>query len=383
MIRKQDYFKLGAFIIVGSCMLMAIIIILGAGKYFETTYKVESYFDESVNGLEVGSPVKLRGVKIGRVASINFVANKYFKADESEIRYVCVECDIDPQIFHDLDKDNFNEILAREVAQGLRVRPTSLGLTGQLFLNFIYTDPQSNPPLKIDWQPDVTYIPSVPSTLNRIEGAITTISKTLSTINHEDIASIIKDIKSIVGTLDDFMKTEGGKEAGKKIISILEETRIILSRTNELMADPSLDLVIPNASKAIAGVSRIVTNSENDIVQAVREAKEAMISFRTTSDALAKYLADPRLGKAMSQIAPTMANVAQASKDLTAAVAKVHALVNRLNSVIASEEANVHTILEDTREVMQNIKELSGDAKRYPSGVFFGKPPNKATPDTK
>ena len=383
MIRKHDYFKLGAFIILGTCMLVAIVIILGAGRYFETTYTVESYFNESVNGLEVGSPVKLRGVSIGRVASIDFVSNKYVNADESDIRYVCVECEINPHLFKDMDEDEFNQTIAREVERGLRVRPTSLGLTGQLFLNFAYVDPVANPPLQIDWQPDVAYVPSMPSTLSRIEGAITTISNTLSGIKQEDIQSIIRDVKSIVSTLDDFMRSEGGQKAGDKVISILEETRKLIARTNQLLSDPATERLIPETAGAIAGLNRIITTADDDIIAAAREAREAMASFKKTTDTLARNLADPRMDKAMANLAPTLENITRASKDMTAAIAKVHALANRLNAVVASEEANIHAILENTREVMQNIKELSGDAKRYPSGVFFGQPPSKTSPDTK
>lgn len=383
MIRKHDYFKLGSFIIVGSCMLVAIIIILGAGRYLQTTYTVESYFDESVNGLEVGSPVKLRGVKVGRVASIDFVANKYDDANRREVRYVCVECDIDPSLFKDMDHGAFKRALENEVKRGLRVRPTSLGLTGQLFLNYVYVDPDSNPPLPIEWTPSEAYVPAMPSTLNRIEGAITTISKTLSGIKQEDIVSIIGDVKSIVNSIDDFMKTEGGKEASNRMLGILKETQMLLSRTNELLAASETEQLIPEAAGAIAGINKIVNGSSDDIIAAAAEARQAMASFKQAANVLGKTLGDPRMDKAMSELAPTLENVTRASHDMTAAVAKVHALVNRLNSVVASEEANIHSILEDTREVMQNIKELSGDAKRYPSGVFFGKPPSKANPDSK
>ncbi len=382
MIRKHDYFKLGSFIILGTCMLVAIIIILGAGRYFQTTYTVESYFDESVNGLDIGSPVKLRGVNIGRVSAIDFVANKYERARQGGVRYVCVESEITPDLFQEMDETEFREAIKEEAAHGLRVRPTSLGLTGQLFLNFVYTDPENNPPLKIDWTPRGAYIPSMPSTLNRIEGAITTISKTLSAIKQDDITSIIGDVKSIVNTLDDFMKTEGGKRAGEKILGILTETESILARTDDILAHPDAEMLIPEAVGAIAGINKIVNGSADDIIAAAGEARLAMASFKITADALEKNLADPRLNKAFANIAPTLENIAKASHDLTAALSKVHALTNRLNAVVASEEANIHAIMEDTREVMQNIKELSGDAKRYPSGVFFGKPPSKATPKT-
>ncbi len=383
MVRKHDYFKLGSFIIVGTCMLVAVVIILGAGRYFQTSYPVESYFNESVNGLEIGSPVKLRGVKIGRVSDINFVANKYGEANQGNTRYVLVTCDIDPSLFQDIDEEEFNAAIRKEVGIGLRVRPTSLGLTGQLFLNFVYTEAADNPPLKISWQPDVAYIPSMPSTLNRLEGAITTISKTLSGIKQEDIVAIIGDVKSIVSTIDEFMKTEGGQEAGNRIIGILQKTESILSRTDAILADPAVARLIPETTGAIAGMNHIINESSEDVIILLKEARVAMASFRQASDILAKNLESPRVNKAMDEFSVTLENVSKASQDLTSAVAKIHALANRVNGLVASEESNIHSILQDTREVMQNIKELSGDAKRYPSGVIFGKPPSKATPDSK
>ena len=383
MIRKSDYFKLGAFIILGTSMLVAVIIILGASRYFETSFKVETYFDESVNGLEVGSPVKLRGVRVGRVASIDFVANIYDKAQEQERRYVYVLCEINPDMFGNVDEDEFRALVGRDVDHGLRVRPTSLGLTGQLFLNLVYDKTDSSKALALDWAPQDIYIPSEPSTLSRIEEAITTISQTLSSLNKEDITAIIKDVKSIVGALDDFMHTEGGKEAGKRMISLMTEASNLLARANQLLADPSAERIVPETARAITAVADIADRSTEDVVASAAEARQALTSFKVASDAMAKLLGDPRMQEAMNQIAPTLQNVVQASNDLTASVRKVHSLVNRLNAVVASEEANIHAILEDTREVMENLKELSGDAKRYPSGVLFGRPPSKADPETK
>ncbi len=212
MIRKHDYFKLGLFVIIGTCMLAAVVIVLGAGRYFTTSYTIETYFDESINGLEIGSPVKLRGVKIGRVANIDFVGNHYNNIHENGRRYVYVTCDINQDLFKEFGKDNFKEEIAKEVKRGLRVLPTTLGLTGQLFLNLVYADPDNGKTLKVDWTPEYAYIPSEPSTMSRIEKAITTISKTIGSIKQKDIEGIIKDVKSIVGGIDNFMKTEGGQK---------------------------------------------------------------------------------------------------------------------------------------------------------------------------
>jgi paraquat-inducible protein B len=381
MVRKKDYFKLGLYIILGTGMLLAVVVILGAGRYFQTTFPLETYFDESVNGLSVGSPVKLRGVQVGRVAEINFVSNIYPQANSDEARYVYVRCEINPDLFEELTEETFVSYVNREAQRGMRIRPTSLGLTGQLFLNTVYQDPKSNPPLPIDWSPEYAYIPSVPSTLSKVEEAVTTISKTLSSLKQEDLESIIKDVKSIVGTIDDFMKTEGGKEAGNRMLDILQSTRGILARTDKLLADPAAETIIPKTASILSSVDRITKDSADNIIAAAAETRAAIASFKQASQVLSKTLTDPRMDKAMAEIAPTLENISKASADLATAVSKVHALVNRLNGVAASQEANVRSIIEDTREVMQNVKELTDDAKRYPSGVIFGTPPNKPHPE--
>jgi len=53
MTRKQLYFRLGIFILLAGGALIALVIVLGAGSLFRKQIVLESYFDESVQGLEV------------------------------------------------------------------------------------------------------------------------------------------------------------------------------------------------------------------------------------------------------------------------------------------------------------------------------------------
>lgn len=382
MIRKTDYFKLGLFTITGTILFLAVIIILGAGRYFKTDYLMETYINESVNGLEVGSPVKLKGVSIGRVAHIGFVVGKYVQAAGSDLRYVYVECEIDPGQVGIATEKEFKQIMSQEVAKGLRVRPATLGLTGQIFLNVDYFPDDGDAELPIEWKPEYTYIPAVPSTLNRVEQAVASISSTLSSLKKEDLEKIVGDAKEIVGSIREFLKTKGAQKAGRRLLDIMAETHTLLARVNEILSDPATERLIPETTRAIAGIRSIVEDSRNDIVQAASEAKLAMASMKTAAAALERNLADPRVDKAMSKIGPTLENISRASQELTIAVGKVHGLVNRLNGVVATEEGNIHAIINDVREVMDNIKELSGDAKRYPSGVLFGQPPRQTAPET-
>ena len=55
--------------------------------------------------------------------------------------------------------------LVRRVEDGLRVRLTSQGVTGVVFLEADYYDPKDYPPLPIAWTPKALYVPSGRSTV--------------------------------------------------------------------------------------------------------------------------------------------------------------------------------------------------------------------------
>src|SRR6266536_1709719 len=96
MSAKANYFKLGLFVIGATVALVLLLVILGSGKWFQSKTVVETYFDESVQGLDVGSKVKYRGVNVGEVTKIGFTYNKYEqdKPMAGRKRYVLVEATI-------------------------------------------------------------------------------------------------------------------------------------------------------------------------------------------------------------------------------------------------------------------------------------------------
>ncbi|WP_147821998.1 MlaD family protein [Salidesulfovibrio onnuriiensis] len=374
--RQSDYFKLGVFVILGTAMILVVILVLGVGDYFKETYTMETYIDESVNGLEVGSPVKLKGVQVGSVAEISFVSRYY---DES-YRYVYVRCELDAKKFHTETREELASVIEQDVKKGLRAQPTSLGLTGQLFLNLDYVNPKTNTPLKISWQPQHIYVPSAPSTLSRLEQAVASVGDFLSGLKKEDIETIVADVKAITQGIRNLMKKTDMKELGKTLIANLNETHRLLARVNELLKDPATERIIPDASGVIASARRILESSEADMVEGIADAREAMASLKHATSTIEQAVSSPEMKKNLDGMSQTLANVNQASEELRAAVRKLHAVLARTNNLVAGQQINIEAIMSDTRLLIQNLKELSEDAKRYPSGVIFGEPPAKVEP---
>ena len=71
MSTKVSKTAIGAFVLSAIALLIAAVIVLGAGKLFTREHTYISYFDGSVKGLSVGSPVMFHGVKVGTVTDIS------------------------------------------------------------------------------------------------------------------------------------------------------------------------------------------------------------------------------------------------------------------------------------------------------------------------
>src|SRR5210317_1180199 len=76
MAKQANTTMIGGFVVVAVFILAASVVILGSGKLFQRTESFVLYFDSSIKGLNVGSPVLLQGVQIGSVTKILIRANR-------------------------------------------------------------------------------------------------------------------------------------------------------------------------------------------------------------------------------------------------------------------------------------------------------------------
>ena len=194
MAERTRYFKVGLFVVSATIIAIIGIIVLGAGALFRKKVLVESYFTESVQGLEVGSPIKFRGVRIGEVEEIALAAKEY----PTDSKYVLVRARLYPVTFR-LKKGimAFSD-LKKEVEKGLRVRLSFHGLTGSAFMETDYLEPADNPPLIVDWDPQYLYIPSTQSTITRVGVAVDRIMRRLEKTNIEEITKNLSQSLAVV-----------------------------------------------------------------------------------------------------------------------------------------------------------------------------------------
>lgn len=375
---KGSYFRIGVFVLTGVSVVLLTAILIGGAELFQKTIPAETYFNESVQGLDVGAAVKYRGVSLGRVSNIGFIVNKYPKSKDNTktARYVLVEMELQDTLIKDfLTQKDVRKQLQEIVQMGLRVRLTTQGLTGVAFLEINFFDPKTNPPLPITWKPDSLYFPSAPSTMSRLEAALDAVGGVMRDLEQVNFSSFAQTLDDFINTLDESLKQANVKDIGELLVQSLAELRDTLKRLHKLVDSPDADTIIPDTAAAAASAKKILQGSEGRIGKALAAIEHAAQNIEKVSKNLDELLGDPALAKSAENLPQTLTNVDKASQDIRRSAAELDRLLRGLNDIMQGQSGNVSAILQDTREMIQNFNELVEDVKKQPSRLLFSEPP--------
>jgi len=198
MSAKANFFKIGVFVILGVALILAVIIIFGAGLFKKPKVYFETYFDSSVYGLNVGSSVLLRGVKMGDISQITFARNIYEIPEntpefEKYGSYVVIVCAVNERNLPAFTTAERRANAEKMVAKGLRLRLSTNILTGQGYLEADVFDPNRFPPMEVPWEPKHIYIPSAPGDLTTLKNSVDKILDKLEQVNIDRIADKVEE----------------------------------------------------------------------------------------------------------------------------------------------------------------------------------------------
>src|SRR5262245_46226370 len=118
MSKRVDSAVIGMFVVGALVLVVAAVLVWGSGRFFRSTTRYVAYFDGSVNGLEVGAPVKARGVTIGKVVAIRL---RYRQSPTERRVPVFAEVDVKRLIELGVEAPTASR-LGEMIARGLRAR---------------------------------------------------------------------------------------------------------------------------------------------------------------------------------------------------------------------------------------------------------------------
>jgi phospholipid/cholesterol/gamma-HCH transport system substrate-binding protein len=342
---KFSYFKIGIFVISAVVIGIIGVVVLGAGTIFQKKNIVETYIDESVQGLDVGSPVKFRGVPVGRVEQISLTSAEYSTRRE----YVLVRVSISSNIFQFPVNDPTSPQLKQALDRGFRIRIAPQGLTGVAYLEADYLDPERNPPLEIDWQPEYPYIPSTRSRITQLSEAVERILRNFSDI---DIAQLSQTIDKSLEAMTKLAENANLDKIGGQANALLNELRATNRQINTLVSNPELKTAVADVSASAGRARQIIERAEKPINQMLTDLPQATESLN-------------RLVKRLDS----------AANDLPQTSTELRQTIQRMNRLLANQQRDIERTMDNLRAVSENMKEITDNSKKYPSQVLFGAPP--------
>ena len=232
-------------------------------RIFEKTYVRKTrwllYFDGSVRGLTVGSPVEFRGIRIGQVVDINME----YDAKKQAFRIpVLIEIEQDRiQIKGQTDwsfRKKINEYL---VAQGLRAQ-LKIGslITGQLLVDLDF-HPDA-PPAKVIWEGRYPQLPTVPTSMEEITTSLTQLLKKLEKLPLEQIGNDLRD------TVDGAKRLVNSTELQEAIMGLnntVGQAQKFAENLNMAVA-PELKNAVANLNATLDRTKMLAQNFDSNVV---------------------------------------------------------------------------------------------------------------------
>ena len=371
MKQKTTYFKVGLFVLLCAAGLVVGLLYVGADTLRGEVVRVETYIDESVQGLSVGSTVLHRGVNIGRVERISFVQAEYPMAPDSPEfqrfgRYVMVVMALDPRRFPGLDRDPamVTAMLRNQVSLGLRFKLSYQGITGLSFIEADYVDPVRNPELHVPWIPHNIYISSTPSLFTSFTHAIENVFLRLERIDFEALIARITDtFETIQITLHDADVARIRQSLVALIDDIQQTNRHIQS-----LLEPTDEPMPGNIPQAVAAFSGTLEEFQMRLRDAdVTEIRQGMVTLLDEIKQTNRHIQS--LLEQTDE--PMPGNIPQA-------VAAFSTTLTRIDDLLARHDMDVDAVIANLKILVHNLRQISENIKDNPARMLFAAPPERS-----
>lgn len=262
MTTPKTQVKIGLFVLcaVAAAAVTAVVLGLRARK---PAVRYHSYFDESVSGLDVGSVVEYRGVRIGSVGSITVAPDR---------NRIDVGLDITAVDAADLG--------IAELAPALRARLDTSGITGVKYIDLEPASPGMPAP-QLAFAPDPRYIPARHSLLHGLEHSAERLGQQIPTL--VDRATVVIDkLGQVLDEVDReqlVTRIRVAVDHTDDAVEVLHEVARAAARSKLANhAGAVLDDLAATSSRARGWIAKL--ESDGELEQTMRDLSSAARAFR-------------------------------------------------------------------------------------------------------
>ena len=331
--RKSSYVKIGAFVCAAVLLAVVAVVLMGSGPMHKRELLFETFVEETVQGVSEGSALKYRGIPVGSVKSISFATYDYTAEDvrpdasaedvDRASRYARIVLAVDTTDMP--DSEAFQRFVEEETAKGLRAHMKSQGITGLVYVDLDYEDPD-RPTLPVPWNPKHPYIPMAPS-----------LSKTLTDV----VQGVSQEIRGFADV-----------------------------RANVTNLAVRIAALVDNANAALVGVPAVVAAASNAVASAdafLRAAKDDAAPLPGLLSETSNLVVSA--SAFLDSVKGDVAGVAASSTNFLAGA----------DATVAGLRTPLESTLDDLSRASRNLADIL-DAIRDDPGRLFRKPAEENRP---
>lgn len=336
--------KVGALVLVALAVFAGFIFAISDMSFGGNNKRLYvDYVDAA--GLKTGAPVKLSGIRVGQIESVQFMGG-VMDPNLGRPVYVRVTTNIEGQYLDQIREDaNFHIQTA--------------GLLGEPYIEVF--SPVSTAPLLepgdivrgIDPPSLARVMQTVADTLDGVKILIDRLNEIEGSGTPIQIDEFINNIGSLAGSLDERIKANAEEidSIFEDVAGILDENRDTLKRTlsnaEGLTAEfEQLGATLNHGLGRGQELRSIVRNLDTTMAAVGREADPLMTSARSAVEQVDGILAENR-----DDIRTTLNNLASITDDVDGVTGRIAAGEGTLGKLLADEE-----IFEDAREMIRELK---------------------------
>jgi paraquat-inducible protein B len=299
------------------------------------------FFEGSVKGLNVGSPVKFRGVDIGMVKNIKLSINpedlEFFVPVYVEIytNRISILGGKELEELGKFDDEEAVDTLVNDMGLRAQLQMQSL-LTGQLFINYDFYP--ETPARKVGLEKKVYEVPTIPTTLQMLTDTLEQIAEQ---VRQADFHQIMTDIAATAKGANELLNSADLRESVTQLNSGLHDMQRFIERADDLVAK------INNRADTMA-----------DTVEA------AMDDTRTLVNTIGARI-DPAAADLENTLAAARVSFAEAESLLVEA--------RELISDNSRLRREIVMTLESMSDASRSVEDLTEYLQRHPESLITGK----------
>jgi len=281
MSKKANTTSIGLFIVTGLALGVIGLLLFSSLKMFSKTLDVIVYFNDSLNGLREGAPVKFRGVTIGSVKRVMVRFNQ--APDDFALPAICaIEEKLVRQRLGEGSAEFFtSRAMEERIQAGFRASlQTESLVTGVLYIDTRF-NPKAPPPVFHQLEKSYPEIPTEP----------TQIQQFFENLASFDIKSLQTNLNGLIRRLDHTIGEFNATEINRDITNLLCSVNALVTSadiTNALAGiPPTLDQYRELAAKVTSKIDPLSDSITNTLV----EAKRALGQMRGAGENLRLMLA--------------------------------------------------------------------------------------------